>query len=347
MNRRSIIKTGFVYSFLLIVILFFGVTSALAAEKIIMRVGHGDAVDTYKSRKHSQMLTFKELVNANSNGRIEVQLHGGGSVGSERELCEAVIQGTMHASSISASIGPFYPPEMVLGIPYLFPNSQVAWDVLDGPFGKKLSEGLVKKQGIRNLAFGEVGFRNFTNNKRPIRTPKDLQGLKIRVMETPLYINMVKALGAGATPVPWTEVYTALQQGTVDGQENPVAVILSAKLQEVQKYITLDGHTYAEDWFIVNEKFYQSLPKDLQKVVRDAAEVSATVSRGVQQLNSAIGVAELQKAGVQVYVPTPQEKELFRKATQKPVIDWLKTKIDPKLIDEAFKAVAEASKKHP
>jgi len=344
MNKGTRTKIGLVCIMMLNLVLYFGLTSAFAAEKIIMRVGHGDAVDTYKSRKHSQMLTFKELVNANSGGRIEVQLHGGGSVGSERELCESVIAGTMHASSISASIGPFYPAEMVLAIPYLFPSPQVAWEVLDGPFGKKLSEGLLKI-GIRNLAFGEVGFRNFTNNKKPIRTPKDLQGLKIRVMETPLYINMVKGLGASPTPVPWTEVYMALQSGLVDGQENPVAVILSAKLQEVQKYITLDGHTYAEDWFIINEKFWQSLPKDLQKIVSDAAQVSATVSRGVQQLNSAIGVAALQQAGMQVYVPTPEERELFKKATQKPVIDWLKTKIDPKLIDEVFKAVAKASKK--
>ena len=233
---------------------------------------------------------------------------------------------------------------MITDIPYLFPSATVAWKVLDGPFGDKLSDLLLKKLRVRNLAFAEVGFRNFTNSKKEIRTPADMKGLKIRVMETPLFVNMVKGLGASPTPIAWPEVYSALQTGVVDGQENPVGVILVAKFAEVQKYLTLDGHVYGVDWFVINEDFFQSLPPDLQAIVIDSAKISSTVGRGLQQLNSTVGVGELAKKGMKVYVPTPEEKAQFKKLTQAPVIEWLKTKVDSKLIEEALMASEKASK---
>jgi tripartite ATP-independent transporter DctP family solute receptor len=323
----------------------FGIVSAYAADKYVMKVGHADSLDIYVSRKHAQLVTFKELVNTNSGGRIEVEVYGAGSVGGEREIVESVIAGSMQATCASAVIGGFYPPEMIFSIPYLFPSTTVAWKVMDGPFGQKIADGLLKATGLRNLVFAEVGFRDFTNNKRPIHKPADMKGLKIRVQESPLFVNMVKGLGANPTPIAWPEVYTALQTGVVDGQENPVSVILVAKFAEVQKYLTLDRHVYGLDWFVVNDKWYQGLPKDLQKVIMDAAIVSRTVGRGIQQLNSAgIGLAKLKEQGMEIYAPTPEEMALFKEATQKPVIDWLKTKVDPKLIEEALQTVAEASK---
>jgi len=338
---------GLVSSMLIGIMFVSGLSGAYAAGKIIMKIGHSDATDVFTSRKHAQLIAFKELVNSGSGGRIEVQVFGGGSIGGEREITEAVIAGTMQGTSVSGAFDAFYPPAMVLGIPFLFTSAPAAWEMLDGPFGKKLSDGLVKKTGLRNLCFAEVGFRNFTNSKRPIRTPADLKGLKIRVQETPLYMTMIKSLGANPTGIPWPETYMALQTGVADGQENPVSVILNNKLQEVQKYLTLDGHVYGVDWFVVNEKFYQSLPKDLQAIVNEAAKISATVGRGVQELNSAIGIAKLQQAEMQIYVPTPQEKALFKQATQGPVVQWLKTKIDPKLVDETLQAAAKANKLHP
>jgi len=332
-------------SALLMMIPFFSAAGVQAAEKFVMKVGHADSLDIYTSRKHAQLITFKEIVNSESGGRIEVEVYGAGSVGGEREIVESTIAGSMQATCASGVLGGFYPAQMITDLPYLFPSTKIAWKVLDGPFGKKLSEGLLKKTGLRNLVFAEVGFRHFTNNKRPVRKPEDMKGLKIRVQETPLYVNMVKGLGANPTPIAWPEVYTALQTGVVDGQENPVSVILVAKFPEVQKYVTLDGHVYGVDWFVVNDKWYQSLPKDLQTIIMDAAEISRTVGRGIQQLNSAgIGLAKLKEQKMEVYSPTPEEKELFKKATQGPVIDWLKTKVDPGIIDDALKAVEEASK---
>jgi tripartite ATP-independent transporter DctP family solute receptor len=310
-----------------------------------MKIAHSDVMDIFTSRKHAQEVTFQKIVNAESGGRIEVQVFGAGSVGGEREIVESVMAGNLQATSASGVVGGFYAPAMIGELPYLFPTAAIAWDVLDGPMGKKLSEG-VKKIGLRNLCFAEVGFRHFTNSKREIRTPDDMKGLKIRVQETPLYVTLVKSLGANATPVPWPETYSALQSGVVDGQENPVSVINVAKLYEVQKFIILDGHVYGVDWFLINEKFFQSLPPDLQYIVMQAAKVSACASRGIQQLNSAVGLTKLTEAGVKIYSPTEKERELFKNACQKPVIDWLKTKVEPALIDETLKAVDDVTRRH-
>lgn len=338
-------------SFLLVILLFFPMIwfrpeTGHSAEKIIMKVAHSDVMDVFTSRKHSQMVAFQRIVNAESGGRLEVQVFGAGSVGGEREITESVMAGNLQATSVSGALGGFYPPAMISELPFLFPTAAVAWEVLDGPMGKKLSEGIIKKIGLRNLGFAEVGFRNFTNSKREIRTPEDMKGLKIRVQETPLYITMIKALGANPTPVPWPETYSALQSGVVDGEENPVSVIVVAKLYEVQKFVTLDAHTYGVDWFLVNEKFFQSLPPDLKSIVLEAAKVSSTVSRGMSQLLGALGLNKLEEAGMKIYSPTEQERELFKKACQKPVIDWLKTKVDPSLIDQMLKASDDVAKKH-
>ena len=304
-----------------------------------LKLAHADPIDVATSRKHAQAVAFASLVNARAGGRINVKVYGAGALGAEREYVEAVKLGTVQAGIASGVIANFFPSAMVTDIPFLFPSAQVAWAVMDGPFGQKLSAQFLKETGMRNLAFAEVGFRNFTNNVRPIKSPADMKGLKIRVQETPLYVTMVRALGANPTPIAWTETYTALQTRVVDGQENPVPTILMAKLHEVQKFVTLDGHVYGVDWFVINERFFQSLPADLKYIVLDSAQIASGVGRGVSQLISAQGVQVLTDSGNQVYVPTEAELELFRKATQQPVIDWLKTKIDQKLINDALAAV--------
>jgi len=336
-------KVGLVCIMLLCITLVFGLTGAYAAEKYVMKIGHVVTADI-NAYKHAQMIIFRDYVNAKSGGRMEVQVYGGGALGGERELVESVMSGSIQSCSVSGALGGFYPSQMIFDIPYLFPSAPVAWEVVDGPFGKKMSADLLKKTGMRNLHFGEVGYRHFTNSKRRIRTPQDMVGLKFRVQENPLYMTLVKSLGGNPTPIPWPEVYMACQSGVVDGQENPISVILTAKLQEVQKYCSLDGHVYGVDWFLVNEKFYQSLPKDLQDLLYEAAKIAIVVERGNTQFNSILGLETMRKAGVDIYSPTASELALFKKASQEPVIQWLKTKVDQKLIDELLKAVEKASK---
>lgn len=329
---------------LLIVFLMVAIalTGAFGQKVFELKLAHADSTDPTVSRKQAQALAFASLVNSRSGGRLVVKVYGAGSLGAEREYVEGIRAGTVEAGIASGVIANFFPTAAVTDIPFLFPTSQVAWEVMDGPFGDKLRALFLKETGIRALAFAEVGFRHFTNNVRPIKSPADLKGLKIRVQETPVYVNMLKAVGASPTPVAWTETYTALQTGVVDGQENPVGSILSGKIYEVQKYVTLDGHVYGVDWFIINEKFFKSLPADLQYIVLDSAQASSTVGRGVLTYINAAGIQTLVDNKLQIYAPSDDEMDQFKKAMQPAVIDWLKTKMDPSLITEVQKAVADA-----
>jgi tripartite ATP-independent transporter DctP family solute receptor len=317
------------------------VASALAAP-IEIKFAHVDSPDVCISKKGAAGVAFKSIVEAETAGAVEVKVFPAGQLGGERELVEGTKLGTIQMSMVSAAIAGYYKEAQVLDIPYLFSSGPVAWKVMDGKFGKELAEDCLKKTGMRVLAYGETGFRNFTNSVRPIKSPADMKGLKIRVMESPVYINMVKALGAAPTPIAWPETYSALQQRVVDGQENPVSVILMVKFYEVQKYITLDGHSYGVDFILVNNKFFQTLPKDTQHVLQNAAVTAGLVGRGIQQLNSAIGVSTLKEKGMEVYSPTPKERAMFRDAAQKPVIEYVEKQIGRAWIDKLMKAVKEA-----
>lgn len=345
MKKLSLINDLLIIS--VFVMLFAAVMNApvTAEADYVIKVAHADAMDLLTSRKHAQLMTFKSLVESKSSGRIKVEVYGGGALGGEREYIESIMAGSIQAGVASGPMANFLPEAMVTDIPYLFPDATVAWEVLDGPFGDKLEKMMLERTGLRNLAFAEVGFRHFTNDVRPVHTPEDLKGLKIRVMETPLYVTMVEALGANPTPVAWTETYSALQNGVVDGEENPVSTIVFANFAEVQKYLTLDGHVYGVDWFVMNNDFFENLPEDLQLVVEDAAKLSSAVGRGVQQLNSAVGLDTLSNGGMEIYSPTPEEKELFKEAAQEPVIKWIKTQVDPGLVDELLAEVERVSAK--
>jgi len=317
--------------------------SYAAEAPIVLKLAHADATDVLTSRKHAQCMIFANLVNARGGGRIEVQVYGAGALGAEREYVEAIMAGTVQAGIASGVMGGFLREAMVTDIPYLFPSASIAWKVLDGPFGDKLSNLLLEKTGLRNLAFAEVGFRHFTNDVRPIKSPADVKGLKIRVQENPLFMTLIKALGGNPTPIAWTEVYTALQTGVVDGHENPISSTVFAKIYEVQKYLTLDGHVYGVDWFVMNNKFFESLPEDLRYIIVDCAKISAGVGRGLQQLNSnVVGYQTVKDYGMEIYAPTEEEMAQFRAAAQGPVIEWLKTEISIDLINEALEEVKKA-----
>jgi tripartite ATP-independent transporter DctP family solute receptor len=321
--------------------LTFFAASTLAAP-IELKLGHVDPADVCISKKGAAGAAFKGLVEGATSGNVAVKVFPASQLGNERELIEGTKIGTIQMSFVSGAMAGFYKKAMVLDIPYLFSSGPVAWKVLDGQFGQDMAADILKETGMRVLAFGETGFRNFTNSKLQIKSPADMKGLKIRVMETPVYVNMVKALGAAPTPIAWSETYTALQQKVVDGEENPVATIMQAKLYEVQKYMILDGHSYGVDFFLINEKFYQSLPKETQQIVKSAAVSAALVGRGIQTLNSATGISEVQTKGMQVYSPTAAERAQFKAATQKPVMDYVASQVGTEWIDKLMKAVKKA-----
>ena len=196
------------------------------------------------------------------------------------------------------------------------------------------------KTGLRILAYGEIGFRNFTNSVREVRGPADLKGLKIRVQQLPLYVEMMKGLGAIPTPVAWPETPGALKTKVVDGQENPVAIILSNKFHEMQQFMTLDQHVYGTDFLLINEALFRKQTPEDQALLKRNAVIAQDVGRGIQQLTSAAGVAELGRLGMKIYKPTAAELEQFRAAAQPPVLAWLKTAIEPGWVEAAQQAVA-------
>jgi tripartite ATP-independent transporter DctP family solute receptor len=204
-----------------------------------------------------------------------------------------------------------------------------------------LAEVFLKASGLRVLGWAENGYRHFTNNSKPIRSPADMKGLKIRVMESPAYVNMVKGLGANPTPIAWTELYSALQQKVVDGQENPINNILSAKLYEVQKYLTLDGHTYSVHGWIMNNEVWKSLTDKNKRIVKDAARVAVVAHRAANTMADVKGLEILAKAGVHVYAPTGAELDKFRSMAQPPVEEFLKTKIKPVWLEKLKKSTAD------
>lgn len=320
-------------------------TAALAQSKFVLKLAHSDSPDMATSRKAVMADAFAREIKAKSGGRIDVQVFAAGALGGEKDLVEGVKNGFIQAGFASGVIANYFPSAMVTDIPYLFPNDDVADKVMDGPFGQKLAADFHAATNMHNLCYGEVGFRNFSSGKNPIHSPKDLAGLKIRVQETPLYITEMKALGAQPTPIAFPELYTALQTGVVDGQENPVPTMIFAKLYEVQKHVTLDRHNYGIDWFVLSDKFYKSLPADLLKVVTDAAQVACNEERKANRSFTTNGNKILAEKGVTVYTPTAAEMAQFRAAAQPPVIEFLKTKIDPKLIDGIQTAVKDADKK--
>ena len=293
------------------------VLGLLAAALLVGGVVPAGAQDTYKikvayvvpetqSTHIAAKEVFKKYVEAQSKGKIQVELYPNGQLGGDRQAIEAVQLGTIQMTIPAVAVlSGFEPRFQVFDLPFLFKDKQAAYKALDGDLGNALNAALLPL-GLRNLAYAENGFRNITNNRGPIRTPGDLKGLKIRTMENPVHIATFKALGANPTPMSFGELYTALQQKTVDAQENPIPLIYTTKFYEVQKYLTLSGHVYAATALLMNDKFFSSLPKDLQKVVQEGAERYRTEQRKMSAQQDKEMLAKLKASGMQINELTPR-----------------------------------------
>lgn len=239
----------------------------------------------------------------------------------------------------------FIPELMVFSRPYAFKSRPVVWEVLDGWFGQELADLILQRTGVRVLGFGDLGYRNFTSKGSPVVTPSDLAGKKYRTMENPAHMEMMRAMGASPTPIAWGETYSALQQGVVDGQENPLIAIRSSRLYEVQEYVTLDGHIFTPHFIFINERFYRSLPADLQDVIRRAAIVSQQVQRGISAIYEVVNAEFLEAQGMRVVQLTPEQIRAFEQATAGPVWDYVVSQIGTEWPSKLERAIAEAEEK--
>ncbi|MFZ3119157.1 MAG: TRAP transporter substrate-binding protein [Variovorax sp.] len=244
--------------------------------------------------------TFAKEVAARTNGRYKVETFYNGALGGERESIEAVQLGTQElAFSSTGPVPNFVPETKILDVPFLFRDKAHARAVLDGPIGQELL-GKFDAKGFKALAWGENGFRHMTNSKRDVKTPEDLKGLKMRTMENPVHIAAYKGLGIITTPMAFPEVFTALQQGTVDGQENPLPVIMSAKFSQVQKHLSLTGHVYSPCIFVMNKASFDKLSAADKTAFLDAAKVAVKANRDRVDQDDANGVKELRAQGMTV-----------------------------------------------
>jgi len=281
---------------------------------------------------------FKSYVEKNSGGRIKVELYPNAQMGGDREMAEAVqvgiLQMALPVTSITAN---FEKSFNVVELPYLFTTRESAFKALDGELGKELDNRLLRT-GMMNLGYFENGFRHITNNKRPIYSPSDLKGMKIRTMEVPPHIAFFKKLGANPTPMSFGELYTALQQGTVDGQENPIVLIHDSRFYEVQKYCSLTGHVFSVVHILTNKSFMDSLPADLQQVVKEGARRFISKHREVMPQEEQKLIVELRNKGMQINDLTPEQKKPFVEAAHS-IYDQFKGEIGEDIISLAEKSV--------
>ena len=246
------------------------------------------------------MEKFAEIVQAKSGGKIKVNLFPGGALGSDQANVSAIQGGTLEMASMNSGIFASQVKEFAIyDFPFLFSSEKEAEAVIDGPIGKQLHDKLQEK-GIVGLAYFELGFRNITNSKRAINKVEDLEGLKLRVIPNPINVDWVKALGANPTPLPFPELYAALEQKAVDGQENPVATINGAKLYEVQKHLALTGHQYNPQSVVVSKRFWDKLSAAERKIVADAVTESAKFQREKARALEASILDNLKKNGMLV-----------------------------------------------
>lgn len=274
------------------------------------------APDNDESHYHQFVTKFQEELDARSGGKIKIDYHPNGELGGEREMIEAVGLGTLDALITGAGpLGNFSPLSNALDFPFLFRDREHAYKVLDGEIGEEIAEQM-RESNLELLAWAENGMRHMTNAIRPIYTPDDLKGLKIRTQENEIHLQTFTDYGAAPTPMAFTELFTAMQQGVVDGEENPLSVIVPNKFYEVQKYITLSSHFYQSAPFIINKPLFDGLSSETQQIIREAAEVARDHER---QFVSSQDEAFLQTVidnGMEVVYEDEFDRDAFVAASQ-------------------------------
>lgn len=277
-----------------------GTSFAALAQDIkprIIRFGYGLNEQSNQGRAAR---VFAEQVEKASGGKMKIRAIGASALGSDVQMQQALMGGAqeMMVGSTATLVG--ITKEMALwDTPFLFSTAKEADTLLDGPIGERIKNKLQDK-GLVGLVYWENGFRNLTNNKRPVSKMEDLDGVKLRVMQNNVYLDSFKMLGANAVPMAFSELFSALETNTVDGQENPYNTILSSKFYEVQKYLTVTNHVYSPWIMLVSRKYWDQLSKDEQKVLMDAAKVSRDFERKDTREEAAKAVAELKAKGMQV-----------------------------------------------
>lgn len=289
-----------------------GLAFAASAETII-KVGHGAAEAFHM---HRALLKFEELVEAGSSGEIDVQIFPSSQMGPDREMIEGVQTGVLEMAIPPSSFFAGWDPAFaVIELPYMYASKEIAFDVLDSDTGEAMLDR-VENQGLVGLGWLELGVRNVTNNVRPVSTPEDLEGVKLRTMKVPAHVATFETLGANPTPMNFGEVYSALQQGVIDGQENPLAIITSQRFYEVQKYLSTTGHVFAVYMPVISKPFFDGLSDEHQQLIRKSMATARDYQAELVASEDTAQLEQIRAAGVEVLELTAEQRQAFADKTE-------------------------------
>jgi len=272
-------------------------TSGDSGDAIVLKFAH-ELADDHPWGAGAEK--FKEIVESESNGQMLVEIYGNGQLGgSSKEIQESVMIGSLEIGISSTPMETLNPYMKLFALPYIFENCEEAWGILDGPVGDAVAAH-AEESGVHVLAFWEDGMRQVTNNTRPVHTPADLKGIKLRVPESTVRIATFEALGASPVSMPFSEVFTSLQQGTIDGQENPLSVISTSSFYECQQYLSITNHVYSPASLIINLDLWNSLTEEQQAILAKAAAAGRDVNRQLNAENDQTLTDELAAQGMEV-----------------------------------------------
>jgi tripartite ATP-independent transporter DctP family solute receptor len=286
------------------------------------------------------MKRFADTVAAKTNGRIKINLFYNGALGSDQAVVSAIKGGTVELAVMNSGILASEAKELaIFDFPFLFANEKESDAIVDGPVGKKM-HALLEPRGIVVLSYWELGYRQISNSRRPINKVEDLEGLKLRVIPNPINVEWVKALGANPTPLPFPEVYGALEQRAIDGQENPISVIAANKFWEVQKHMVITNHQYNPQSVIMSKKVWDSLSAADRKIIDEAADEAAQAQRTAARAAVAANLELLKKNGMAVTQFSPAEVAKLREK-MKPVITKFSANVGEATVNEMLAELAK------
>ncbi|MFC1713200.1 DctP family TRAP transporter solute-binding subunit [Candidatus Poribacteria bacterium] len=331
MTRRSVVLAGVI---LLLVVIFGtmvmkGRKNATQQKSKVIKFAH---VGPEEDARQVSALKFEQIVESQTNGEIQVEVYYGGQLGGDRDAIEGTQLGTIQMTVAGAGIFAMFEPTMgITALPFLFDDFEQAWAFNDSELNAEPGK-LLLKSGIRILAYWDNGFRCLTNSVRPVESPEDLIGMKIRTPENPVILETMRAFGANPSPLPWPELYMALQQKAFDGQENPIPTIYVNKLYEVQKYISMTNHVYEPMPVVISETLWKTLTGEQQTIVRNAALECQNHNRNLVKEQTEEMLAKLKDKGMTVSYPNLQA---FREATVD-VRQQFSDKLGSELIEAAY-----------
>lgn len=287
---------------------------------------------------------FKDYVEEHTGGKLSVAIYPNSQLGGERETVEQVQQGSLELAT--SAIGPvtsFNRKLMVLDIPFCFDSDYAAQMALSSPTGQKMLD-TCEEVGLKVLANMDCGFRHVTSSVKPIRKLEDFKNLKFRTMEAPMHMEAFRLLGANPTPVPWTELYLALQQRIADGQENPITHLWDFRLYEVQKYVSLTGHIFDSTLLVTNLKWFNSLSPEHRGIVEKGMLLAQSYCRALNSSREKLAIELLTAKGIEVNSISPEERQRMRNAAQPGVISAIEKEVGKEIVREWMKAVEESNK---